>query len=273
MKKQAILISILTACLLCSTNISTNAHHDNSEHHTISHYNAYGAECYEHHTVDDITVKAEEVGYPKEWIQIGENEWESNSECYTQDDLDTIYHKVEAYKKKQDDEFEKIFPPSTEPSPELPQDSITPTDINPDNLSDNRIDSNEFINMTLEEKQNYINSLSDSEREVFLASLSPAERNSIMKQLPTDQKMLLMQDYIDTADSMGLNVSVDSITDDNISLTIRNEDGIVINKSDIGVIIDETGISHTKPLLFAGLGILTAIAGFGLLYWYSKYTE
>ncbi|MDE5792748.1 MAG: hypothetical protein K2H66_04400 [Oscillospiraceae bacterium] len=270
MKKQAILISIFTACLLCSANISANAHHDNSVHHIISHgtaphYNAYDIECYEHHTVDDIITMAKEVGYPEDWIQTGENEWESNSESYTQDDLDTIYHKVEAYKKKQDEEFGKIFPPSTEPSPELPQETVAP--------QDNRIDSNQFINMTLEEKQNYINSLSDSEREAFLASLSPSERNSIMKQLPTDQKILLMQDYIDTANTMGLNVSVDSITDDNISLTIRNDDGIIINKADVGVIIDETGISHTKPLLFAGVGILTAIAGFGLLYWYSKHTE
>lgn len=268
MKKQAILISSFTACLLCSANISATAHHDNSGHHTISHataphYDAYDIECDKYHTVDDITTMAEEVGYPEDFIQTGKNEWEVNSENYTQDDLNMIYHKIEAYKKKQDEEFEKIFPPNTEPAPELPQETAL----------DNQIDSNQFIGMTLEEKQNYINSLSDSEREAFLASLSPAERNSIMKQLPTDQKMLLMQDYIDTADTMGLNVSVDSITDDNISLTIRNEDGMIINKADVGVIIDETGISHTKPLLFAGVGILTAIAGFSLLYWYSKRTE
>lgn len=253
MKKHAVFAGIFIVCLIYNANIFAIAHHDN----------IYGTECHEHHTVDDIVQRAKESGYPEDIILAGRNQWESDD--YTQDDLDTMYHQVEKYDKKLEDLIKNMFPPSTEPSPELPQETASP--IN------HRIDSDTFINMTLEEKQNYINSLSDSEREAFLAGLSPAERNSMIKQLPADQKMQLTQDYIDTANTMGLNISVDAITDDNISLTIRNDDGIIINKADVGVVIDETGISHTKPLLFTGLGILTAITGFGVLYWYSRHTE
>ncbi|MDE6658302.1 MAG: hypothetical protein K2J88_06955, partial [Oscillospiraceae bacterium] len=156
-----------------------------------------------------------------------------------------------------------------------PDNSTTPDMTSPDNSAtqSDRIAPAEFINMTLDEKINYVNTLEENQRSEFLSSLSREERNSIIKQLPTDQKMTLMQNYIDTASAMGMNVVVDSVTDNNISLTVRDNEGIIIDKADVGIVIDETGISHTKPLAFAGLGILTAVAGFGLLYWYSKRTE
>ena len=70
-----------------------------------------------------------------------------------------------------------------------------------------------------------------------------------------------------------MNVTVDELTDKDISVTVRNQEGIVIDKAEVGIVIDETGISHTRPLLFAGIGILLSAAGFGWLYWYIKHTE
>lgn len=163
-------------------------------------------------------------------------------------------------------------------NPGTPGNSSTPDNSGNSGSSGNssipdRIPSSDFINMTLDEKKDYVNSLPEDQKSGFLASLTKEERNSIIKQFPTDQKVALMQTYIDTASSMGMNVVVDSMTDQNISVTVRNDDGIIIDKAGVGVVIDETGISHTKPLVFAGVGILTAAAGFALLYWYSRKTE
>lgn len=139
--------------------------------------------------------------------------------------------------------------------------------------SDQFIPDSEFISMTIEEKQEYVNSLDADEKIEFIANLSTEARNSIIKQLPTEEKMAIMQKYIDTAGAMGMNVTVDEITDNDISVTVRNHDGIVIDKAEVGIVIDETGISHTKPWLFAGIGILASAGGFAWLYWYIKRTE
>ncbi|MBQ8927129.1 MAG: hypothetical protein IJ055_02495 [Oscillospiraceae bacterium] len=127
--------------------------------------------------------------------------------------------------------------------------------------SGERISSSEFIHMTLEEKQTYIQSLDTEAQDAFFDSMTTEERNSIIKQLSVDEKAEIMEGYVSAADAMGMNVAVDQITDSNISVTIRNDEGTVINKAAVGVTIDETGISHTAPLAWAaGLG-LAALAG------------
>ena len=127
--------------------------------------------------------------------------------------------------------------------------------------------------MNMNEKKEYVNSLSSDEKTEFISSLSTEARNSIIKQLPTEDKVAIMQKYIDTASTMGMNVTVDELTEKDISVTVRNNDGIVVDKAEVGVVIDETGISHTKPLVSAGIGILLSVAGFGWLYWYIRHTE
>lgn len=281
MRKYAISAGIFTACFICSANISAKAY-----------------------TADDVAQKARDAGWPEYLIQSGYNEWASGS--YSQDDLDQAYYSVQSYDEQTEQMICNAFGVEPQPSTEPPQQTPTQNQTNPDNTTsqntsspdssgsdnsasqtipdsdnsspdssapNNRIDSAEFINMTLDEKINYVNTLEDSQKSEFLSGLSREERNSIIKQFPAEQKMALMQNYIDTASSMGMNVVVDSVTDNNISVTVRDNEGVIIDKAGVGIVIDETGISHTKPLLFAGLGILTAITGFSLLYWYSKHTE
>ncbi|MBD5143403.1 MAG: hypothetical protein K2K06_10640 [Oscillospiraceae bacterium] len=251
MKKYAIFTGILTACLICSASISAKAY-----------------------TADDVAQRARSAGWPEYLIQAGYNEWASGS--YSQDDLDEAYYAVQNYDEQTEEMICNMFGIEPQKPTEAQQQTTSSGNSEtPDNSAtqDDRIAPADFINMTLDEKIEYVNTLEESQKNEFLSGLTREERNSIIKQLPTDQKMTLMQNYIDTASSMGMNVVVDSVTDNNISLTVRDNQGIIIDKADVGIVIDETGISHTKPLVFAGLGILTAIAGFSLLYWYGKRTE
>ncbi len=259
MKKIAILPGLLTAVLCCGS---------------------LGVSAY---TPDDVAQKAREAGWPETLIQIGYNEWSSGE--FSQQDLDDAYDSVLEYNT----ESEKFICNSlgvsvdkvralaagdsqnaTDPeNPDAPQETQPPTPVTPYE----RIDSAEFINMPLEEKQEYISSLEEDQQADFIASLSREERNSIIKQLPTEDKMELMQNYINTAQSMGMNVAVDNISEQDISVTIRNEEGVVIDKAAVGIVIDETGISRTKPLLFSGIGILISLAGFGLVYRYGSKSD
>jgi len=281
-RKTAVSAGFLTACLICGS----------------LHVSAY--------TADDVAQKAREAGWPETLIQTGYNQWASGD--YTQEDLDGAYEDVMQFN---DDTEEMLYnrfgiDPVKAKEKRLAQEeasrtaaenqettapadenagTVTPEETAPDatetepapteaeTLSFDRIDSGEFINMSLDEKTDYINSLDEDQKAEFMTSLSREERNSIIKQLPTEEKVEIMKGYVDAAKDMGVNVTVDDISENNISVTLRNEEGIVIDNAAVGVVIDETGISHTKPLLFAGLGILTALSGFVLLYRYAVRPE
>lgn len=246
------------------------------------------------YTADDVAAKARAAGWPEYLIQAGYNQWASGN--YSQEKLDVAYNSVEAYSADMEELIcnslgidvqpsggnSNNTPAATEPAPGAtePASGTTPpssgkleTVTKADGTTEQRISSSDFINMTLEQKQAYVNSLSEDSKKAFVASLSKEERNSMIKQMPTEEKAALLQNYIDMAGQMGVNVTVDSLSGNNISLTVRNEDGMVIDKAAVGVTIDETGISHTKPLAAAAGGTVLALLGFGGLYAYIRKTE
>ena len=263
MKKiyYALCTGILAFCL-CSANLPVSAY-----------------------TADDVAAKARQAGWPETLIQTGYNQWASGE--YTQAQLDEAYSSVSEYSEQTEEFIYNSFgvdpdearrkiaenQSETQADTQSVSDVGTETESQPAQVSDKYISDSEFINMSMEQKQQYVNSLSSEEKTEFIASLSKEAKNSIIKQLPTEEKAAIMQKYIDTASTMGMNVTVDSITDKDISVTVRNADGVVIDKAEVGIVIDETGISHTKPLAAAGIGLLVSAAGFGCLYWYIKHTE
>ncbi len=228
-------------------------------------------------TVDDVANKARELGFSEDMIQLGYNEWATG--LWTQQDLDDAYAQLLQYEKESNEKFESIFdtPSSsvtTTPSTTPPADSSSntesaaPAETTPSSSGtpSSTTPSVDFVNMTLDEKIAYVNTMSESEKDAFLANLSPEERNSIIKQLSLDDKAELMQGYIDVAQGMGMNVVVDSLTDTNISVTIRNQEGVVIDKAAVGVTIDETGISYTHLLVTAAVSILLSLLGLAAIY-------
>lgn len=243
------------------------------------------------YTADDVAAKARAAGWPEYLIQMGYNQWSSGS--YTQEQVDKAYASVTAY----DAETEELVcnmlgvdPPQESPAPteapkeeqqppqeqqqnDTPAPTEAPTVVKADGTVEERIAPADFINMSLEEKQAYVDSLSPESKQAFVDSLTREERNSMLKQLPADQKAEIIQKYIDAADTMGLNVTVDSIDTDGIVMTVRDEEGVVVDKASVGTVIDETGLSHTKPIAAAAGGALLAIAGFAGLYCYIRKTE
>ena len=287
MRLKGITTALIAGCLIYTSGISLPV-------------NAY--------TADDVAAKARQAGWPESLIQMGYNEWSSGD--YTQDKLDTAYEKVQEYNSKTKDlicDYFGVDPeevpdpeeksdaeiPETQPNSEIAngenqntnenagtvenqvasEPAVVETVTKKDGTSEPRIESSDFIKMTFDEKIDYVNQLEESSKSDFIASLSKEEKNSMLKQMPVEDKVELMQSYIDTADSMGLNVSVDSLTDENISLTIRNQRGKIIDKANVGTMIDETGISHTKPFLISLFGILSAMFGFIGIYRYVRKEE
>lgn len=273
--RRMLAASMAVCCIFCSTSLTASAY-----------------------TPDDVAARARASGWPEYLIQAGYNEWSSGN--YTQEQVDQAYASVIQY----DDQTGQLIanslgvrykgsdtqttteaatdapaadpgsaetPAATEAAPETPPAPITVTKN--DGTTEERISQTDFVQMTIEEKRAYINSLTEDSQDAFMDSLSTAERNSILKQLPADEKAALIQTYVDAASGMGLNVSVDSVNGSDISMTIRNDDGQVVGKTAVGTIIDETGISHTTAYLLALFAALGSLVGFALLYRYIRRSE
>ncbi len=228
-------------------------------------------------TVDDIANKARELGFPEAQVQQGYNEWATG--YYTQADLDAAWAALLDYEKQSQEKFESIFDtPSTTPPTQAPTQAPTQGAAQggtqaPTQGTTKPAGSVDFINMTLEQKISYVNSLNPADKETFLNNLTPAERNSIIKQMSLTDKADLMQGYIDVAEQMGMNVVVNNLTDDNISVTIRNNEGVVIDQSAVGITIDDTGISHTGLYAAAAAGTVLAVGGLIAVYRYIRRTD
>ncbi len=239
-------------------------------------------------TVDDVAQKAREVGFPEEQVQLGYNYWATGN--YTQEDLEMAYAKLCEYDVQADEKVDSIFdtpvqtptnPPATEPD-RTGDDSSSASSSSGNvsgggsssstgNFSGGTVTSTDFINMTLDQKIAYVNSMTPADKEAFLKNLTPAERNSIIKQMNIDDQADLLQGYIDAAKGMNMNIAVDSISEQGIAVTIRDNDGTVMDKTAMGgVTIDETGISHTGLLACTSGAALLAIAGFAGLHRYLR---
>ena len=62
--------------------------------------------------------------------------------------------------------------------------------------------------------------------------------------------------------AMGFYFTVDDLEDDKLTISARDEEGKLIDVSSMGVVVDDTGISHTG--LISGLLTGVAAAGAGL---------
>ncbi len=223
-------------------------------------------------SVDDVANKARELGFPEAQVQQGYAYWSTGD--YTQEDLNAAWAYLMEMEKESQEKFDSIFEDNSSTAPTQPStttgggsaDSSAADSTTAPTEATKPVTSADFINMTLEEKIAYVNSMTPEDKETFLNNLSPEERKSIMKQMSLDDKADLMEGYIGFAESMGMHVSVDNLTNENISLTIRDENGVVIDQSAVGITIDETGISHTGLFATAAAGVLLAVCGFGWLY-------
>lgn len=128
----------------------------------------------------------------------------------------------------------------------------------------------DFTKLSLDEKISYVNSLSGEERTNFVNSLSNEAKNSILKQMGTDRQLEMVSEMLDASSDLGLNFSVDSVSDDGIVISTRDADGNLVDVTTYGNSVEATGIPYTMPVLVGVGAILLAGAGLGTVLWYSK---
>jgi len=234
-------------------------------------------------TVDDCAEVARNYGVSETAIQSAYNAYYADPDSYTSEDFDMVIQALHLYGTDSDKVIKDYFgisdEPVTPPQTTAPSQSEEPTQAetqssagnnsenseSPEN-PDKNISSSDFINMTIDQKVEYVNSLPEADRGAFIENLSTEERNSIIKQLPIDNKTELLSHFAEAGEKMGLNMTVDEISEESVSLSIRNNDGTLVDQSSLGVIVEDTGYDYRLLFGLVSAGILASVAGIYLIF-------
>lgn len=239
-------------------------------------------------TIDDVAATARRLGFPESVIQQGYNQYYADPDAYTPEDLDYYISYLIDY----ENEIKEKLGISTAPvettataanTDNVPSQTTTvqpagDSDTDPDSPNAEPADSGQsqtdvrggltdtdFINMTLDEKRNFISTLSPDDQQKFFNTLSPDELKSIVKQLPTDDKAAVIDTFVKAGNAMGINVTVDNISDDTISMSMRNDKGELVDIASVGVIVEDTGYDYRGIFALSGALILAAAGGLWLV--------
>ncbi len=235
-------------------------------------------------TIDDVAAVARQYGIPESAIQQGYNEYYADPDVYTSEHFDSAIAYIEAYHQDIINQLTggsdnpqtpteapvQTEPATTETSTETVTKPASSGESSPQAPADestipNRVPEKEFINMTLEEKQNYVASLSPEDQTAFLNSLSPDELKSVVKQLPTEEKASVLDNFAKASSSLGVNVTVDEISNDSVSISMRNNKGELVDVASLGVIVEDTGYDYRPVYLIAAAMLLAAAGGIWLV--------
>lgn len=130
--------------------------------------------------------------------------------------------------------------------------------------TESRPSDKEFINMTLEEKKEYLNSMPQAEKEAFVNTMTSQERNSVIKQLSASDKAAIISNFMEVGEEFGISFNIDELSGDNLKISAHDEEGNLVNVTSMGVTIDPTGNSYTVPVA-AAAGMLILSAG-GMIF-------
>lgn len=252
-------------------------------------------------TVEDVIAEARYWGYPESSIQAGYNYYLQSPESYDETDFDlAISYMRQAgknlittgpQKKSKNSTTTTTTTVTTAPvsstdkagnkvtgKPEEPDanasvttpketadnDEITLT--MPDGSTFTRISKKAFIKLSYDEKMAYISTFTPEQQQVIIDNLSPEEYRSLLKQLPADQKLEVVDELAGAVEAMGMNLTVEEISDDSLSVAMRSDDGEIINVSNAGNLVEDTGYDRRNIYAAAGaLFFVSVISAFLLV--------
>ncbi len=126
-----------------------------------------------------------------------------------------------------------------------------------------------FELMTMDEKIAYLASLPDDERKEFMANLSIDEKQSILAQMSTGNQAAVLDQMTQILKELGFHMSVDNMQQGQIDVSVRDENGNLIDSSPMGVIVEDTGWNLTGWFALASVLVLISLAGIGYMIYRS----
>ena len=213
-------------------------------------------------TVSDVIAAAYAAGWPDWMVQQAINTYSGGN--YTSEQCDKAISMIYQYNEEAGKKIEEqlgIKPPAaTTAPPENENSSTTTTTVTTGRKSDDK-----FINASLEDKKNYLNSMTEKEKQEFINSMTQSERNSILKQLSASDKAELLANFMDVGSEFGISFNIDEVSGDNLVVSAVDENGKLVNVTSMSVTVDPTGHSYTVPLVLSGGMLLLSAGGIALI--------
>lgn len=200
-------------------------------------------------TEADVINAVKANGWPDWMVQTVSNSISGGG--FTSEQYDQMISQIGAY----DAEIEKQL--AEQLGVNLPEKEEKPTENITSGSTGNS--STGFSDMTLEEKKAYLESMTEAEKQAFLSTLSPEDRNSLIKQMGLSQKAELVAGFKDILSDYGITVTIDELTEDNISISTLDENGNILGISSMSIKVDPTGSSRALPII-GGTGLLLVSA-------------
>lgn len=227
-------------------------------------------------TVDDVAAVARSYGYSEADIQAGYNTYYANPKAYPSEVLDMAIDKLHEAGNQIITAGPQVTNTPTTTTTAVTSENTDNTNKTPienngitltagDGSTFTRISREEFIQKSYEDKMAYMKSFTQAQQQAIIDDLSPEEYRSLMKQSPTEQKLQIVGKLSEAVEQLGLNVTVDEITDDSLTIAMRNENGELVNVSTAGATVEDTGYDRRWLIALAAAIIGTAVGALCLL--------
>ena len=158
-------------------------------------------------SVGDVIAYAYAVGLPESTIQQCINQYSGGT--YTSEQCDQAIAALADWAAKRDqsieDEINKgtTAPPAETTAAAGGNSDTTETAAAP--VTTTTPSAKDFINMTLEEKVSYVNSLPEDQRKAFIQNMSNDERNSFLKQMDKTKQAEVIAEMMGVGKAFGRN--------------------------------------------------------------------
>ncbi len=211
-------------------------------------------------TVDDVAEVARQYGYSEEYIAQGYATYNEDPSAYGEEEFEYAIEKIKESGKQIITTSPQVVQTTAAPSETV----VTTTTIAPpitvtgtSGESVTRVSEEDFINMDYDTKMNYLRTFTPEQQQIIIDSLSADEYQSLLRSLPTEKKAEVINTLSAAASKMGMNVTVNELTDDNVSIAMRNKDGELLTVVNAGDTVEDTGYDR-RGIYITALGIVLA---------------
>lgn len=233
-------------------------------------------------TPEEAEAVARQYGVPEETLQSFWNEYYANPELYPPEVIDDLIEQFKAYRDN------IVTTAAHNPDATVPtttantQTTAVPIDDNnttpappsepddgsiiltmPDGSTITRISTEQFIALSYEDKMIYLSTFTEEQQTVIINNFTPEEYKSMLRQLPTEDKLNVIDNLSSISESFGVNLTIDELTDNSLSFSMKNKDGELVGVGSVNNAVENTG--YDRRGIFALIASLVSIGIAGIV--------
>lgn len=123
------------------------------------------------------------------------------------------------------------------------------------------IEPEEFEEMSIEEKQEYITSIPSEQKQEYLDVMTNDEKNQLLKKLDISEQVEVIAGMLGFGDPFGYNFSIEDVSNGSVMISARDENNKLVGVTVLGDSVEKTGITYPVPILAATGAILLSAVG------------